>query len=214
MLTFSTTLLQNRSKSSYLLRHGKVQDRFSSILIFGDSNTWGFDPKPSVNTAQASRIPWEKRWTTLVQQKIGCKHQIVVEALNARTTIFNDMCSPCDGEYDCNGRKFLTTLLHSHKPLKLVVLALGTNDLKAKFNTTPNDIVSGIRALVRDIQKATFISESGTDTSPLILILGPPIIYSTSISKMWGFVEVIYGKLHLAQFNTFPIIQFLRMIGM
>ena len=163
-----------------------AQHRQMSILLYGDSNTWGFVPMGSVESRLPTRIPYKQRWTTLLQEKLLTEH-VIVEALNARTTIFDDMCSPCDGEYDCNGRRYLTTLLHSHKPLKLIVLALGTNDLKQKFNTTPNDIVSGIRVLVRDIQRATLIGLG--DESPKILVLGPPVIHSTNTSKMWGFIE-------------------------
>jgi len=159
-----------------------------SIMIYGDSNSWGFDP--STLPGSLMRIPYNKRWATLLQSKLGNKEQVIVEALNARTSLFDDPCSPCDGEYDCNGRRYLTTLLHSHKPLKVVILALGTNDLKAKFNTSHHDIASGIRALVRDIKKASNIGVTASE-NPKILILAPPIILSTQVSKIWGFVDVV-----------------------
>ena len=142
------------------------------------------------------------------------KYHIIVEGLNARTTVFDDLTSPCDGEYDCNGRRFLTTILHTHKPIKVVVLALGTNDLKSKFHASPYDIVGGVRSLIRDVRKATDIGESYTldkDGSkvpvsgdgnqcdlkhkkiyyeaPKILVLGPPVVHHTHFNRMWGFEE-------------------------
>ena len=161
--------------------------KIKNCLIYGDSNTWGFDPK-SAGSSFPMRIPRSLRWTTLLQDKLGSSSAVVVEALNARTTTFTDPSSPCDGEYDCNGRNMFTTILHSHKPLSLVVIALGTNDMKDKFNTSPHDIVSGIRCLVRDVRKASSIADK-PDEIPKILVLGPPIIYTTPVSKIWGFVD-------------------------
>ena len=165
---------------------------FGSIMIFGDSNTWGFDPR-SVGQPTAVRIAHEKRWTTLLQKQLGPDVQVYVEALNARTTVFNDPISPCDGDYDCTGRNVFKTLLHSHKPLSLVIIALGTNDLKDKFNTSPHDIVNGVRVLAMDVKRATSIAES-PGKSPKILIIGPPQVQSTPISKLWGFSEEVDKK--------------------
>ena len=39
-----------------------------------------------------------------------------------------------------NGATYLDPCLHSHGPIDLVVLMLGTNDLKIRFQATPTDI--------------------------------------------------------------------------
>src|SRR5688500_16839120 len=74
----------------------------NAVLIFGDSNTWGYNP--DVCSRQSSRFAYNKRWTTHVDELLHHKYDIVVEGLNARTTVYDDVASPCDGEYDCNGR--------------------------------------------------------------------------------------------------------------
>ena len=89
------------------------------ILCFGDSNTWGYNP------ADGERYPENVRWTGVVQRELGEGYRIIEEGLNARTSGFDDPLNE-----HLNGRAQLPPLLVSHKPLDLVVLALGTNDLK------------------------------------------------------------------------------------
>ena len=124
---------------------------------------------------------------------LGPDVNVIVDALNARTTIFPDPASPCDGEYNCNGRDMFTTALHTHKPLDVVVIALGTNDLKKQFSNTPFSIAAGVRILARDVQRATNIGraddkgEQLTGVCPEIVILGVPKVEETPTSIAWGF---------------------------
>ena len=46
---------------------------------------------------------------------------------------------------------YLDPCLHSHGPIDLVVLMLGTNDLKIRFQATPTDIGKGIDRLIKMI---------------------------------------------------------------
>ena len=98
------------------------------------------------------------------------------------------------GEYNCEGRRDLTVALHTHKPVSVVIIALGTNDLKSRFNLSPQEIVGGIRVLVRDVQRATGVSGPGDGTTlslkaPKILVVPPPLVSSTYKSQVWGFAE-------------------------
>lgn len=164
-----------------------------NVMIFGDSNTWGIDPKSLTGNSGISRINYCKRWTTKLQEKLGNGYNIIVEALNHRTTIFSELASPSDGDYNCIGRDVFKTLLHSQKPLGLVIIALGTNDMKEKFNTTPHDIGDAIRILVKDMERTT---DTGVDQkhTPKCLILGPPVIQETPISRNFGFLKGIEKK--------------------
>jgi lysophospholipase L1-like esterase len=164
-----------------------------SILIYGDSNTWGFNPESLLRPTEfpTFRFPYRERWCTLVQQSLGNQFVVYPEGLNARTTIHNDVSPPpCAGEYECNGRRTLLEIVHSHKPLDIVVLALSTNDFKTKFARSNIDIVDGIRVLVRDIQRSTEIGHVNKDNvlqPPKIIVVSNPIIKSNSISLSWGF---------------------------
>lgn len=89
------------------------------VLCFGDSNTWGFNP------SNGERYPEGVRWTSIVQQLLGDEYRVIEEGLNGRTSGYDDPLNE-----HLNGKKQLPALLVSHKPLDLVVICLGTNDLK------------------------------------------------------------------------------------
>lgn len=109
-----------------------------TILCFGDSNTYGERPDGG------GRYERGERWTGRLQSALSGEYLIVEEGLNGRTTVWSD---PVEG--DKCGIKHLPTCLESHAPLDLVILMLGTNDLKVRFCATPTDISLGAEALVR-----------------------------------------------------------------
>lgn len=89
------------------------------ILCYGDSNTWGHIP------CAGTRYPEDVRWTGVVSRLLGTDYTIIEEGLNGRTTTFDDYYV----EYR-NGRKGLGYALCAHAPIDLIVVSLGTNDLK------------------------------------------------------------------------------------
>ena len=129
------------------------------ILCYGDSNTWGFNP------ANGERFDRNTRWTGVVRNTLGPDYEIIEEGLNGRTTVFDD---PTDDFR--NGRTQLMPSLLSHRPLDLVTILLGTNDLKARFGMMPFDISQGVAVLVRTVQQ----SPIGPDgRAPQVLLLAP-----------------------------------------
>ena len=90
-----------------------------NILSFGDSNTWGYDPR------NGGRYPYEQRWTSIAERCLGADYHCVAAGLNGRTTVFEDPWKCCR-----RGKDALDIELQSHKPLDLLVIMLGTNDLK------------------------------------------------------------------------------------
>ncbi|KDR94216.1 Lysophospholipase L1 [Peptoclostridium litorale DSM 5388] len=132
-----------------------------TILCYGDSNTWGWNPHT------ARRYPKEMRWPTILQRKLGNEFDVIAEGLPGRTTVWDD---PVGGEYK-NGKKYLLPCLHSHKPVDVIVIMLGTNDLKHRFSLEAVDIAQGVEMLV-DIVKT---SCTGRDSkSPHVLVVIPP----------------------------------------
>ncbi|MTK64647.1 MAG: SGNH/GDSL hydrolase family protein [Methanobacterium sp.] len=133
------------------------------VLCFGDSITWGFNPIDQM------RMNEEERWTGILANGLSEEYTIIEQGLNGRTTVWDD---PVNGP-EKNGLKYLIPCLASHKPLDLVVLMLGTNDLKQRFSLSTTEIARGINVLVEVILK----SESGPNgMSPEILLLSPPFI--------------------------------------
>jgi lysophospholipase L1-like esterase len=93
-------------------------------------------------------------------------YRVIEEGLNGRTTVWDDPI-----ELYKNGSIHLPPLLETHRPLDLVIIALGTNDLKSKFSVTAYDIAKSVSTLV------TIVKTSGSGRNggvPEILMVAPP----------------------------------------
>lgn len=136
-----------------------------NILCFGDSNTWGYDP------VSRGRFPRDKRWTGILQALLGNFFYIIEEGLNGRTTVWDD---PVEGHMgDKNGMRVLPILLSTHSPLDLVIVMLGTNDLKKRFSVTSFEASLGIERIIDTVKRHNY---TPIDHNPEILILSPPNI--------------------------------------
>jgi len=131
-----------------------------SILCYGDSNTWGHEP-----TLQR-RLSRYERWPGVLQQTLGPDYYVIEEGLGGRTTVFEDDLLPYR-----NGRTYLYPCLETHKPLDLVIIMLGTNDLKARFSASALDIARGAGALVQIVQHSMAGIDGG---APRVLLVCPP----------------------------------------
>lgn len=131
-----------------------------TILCYGDSNTYG------LKSDLVSRYPRNVRWTGILQEKLGSEYYVIEEGLGGRTTVWDD---PVE-DYK-NGKKYLLPCLDSHKPLDLVIIMLGTNDLKSRFSVTPFDIGASMENLVKMIIK----SDAGVDFQPPKILLVTPV---------------------------------------
>ncbi len=137
-----------------------------TILCYGDSNTWGFDP------ASKGRFDRDVRWTGVLRRTLGDGYLVIEEGLNGRTTVWDD---PIEGYK--NGKEYLIPCLATHAPLDLVIIMLGTNDLKMRFSVSAYDIANGAGVLVDIVQK----SDAGPDASaPQVLLLAPPPLATLS----------------------------------
>jgi lysophospholipase L1-like esterase len=147
------------------------------ILCFGDSNTWGYSPHTF------DRYPRDVRWTGVLQMELGPDYHVIEEGLNARTTVWDD---PIEGVGSSkNGRAYLIPCLESHKPLDLVIIKLGTNDLKYRFSVTATDIANSAGTLV-DVVKN---SQAGRgNSSPAVLLIAPP-----PLGRLTDFAEMFKG---------------------
>jgi len=133
-----------------------------NILCFGDSNTFGYDPSDETN-----RFGINERWTKLLQQKLGSNFNIIEEGLNGRTI------STFDPRSNRLGKDHLIPCINSHLPLDLIIVMLGTNELK--FGTTAEQI-GGM--LERDIIDVLLQHEYRYGTKPKILIICPAAVLS------------------------------------
>ena len=136
-----------------------------TVLCFGDSNTWGYDPDASAASPFPIRHSPEARWTGVMARELGADWRVIEEGQNGRTTVFEDPLVP----YRV-GRDYLPAALESHKPLDVVALMLGTNDLKALIGAPATQIVEGAGVLAEIILG----SDAGPLARPPKLLLAAP----------------------------------------
>ena len=132
------------------------------ILCFGDSLTWGFDPE------KRNRISEDKRWTGVLQNLLGDGCQVIEEGQNGRTIATED---PAEGEK--NGIRYILPCLESQSPLDLMIVMLGTNDLKQKFGYSAMDIAGEMQLFLEKVQAYTHFR---MNDQMKILLIAPPII--------------------------------------
>jgi lysophospholipase L1-like esterase len=146
------------------------------ILCFGDSNTYGRDP------VTKGRLDKNTRWPGVLQNALGMEYDVIEEGLNGRTTVWDD---PVRGGTKRNGSFYLLPCLESHAPINLLIMMLGTNDLKARFAVTPYDIGESMGFLIEIAQQ----SRCGLNGNcPDILIMAPP-----PLGKLTEWAETFQG---------------------
>lgn len=135
------------------------------ILCYGDSMTWGYIP----NTTH-ERYPVNMRWTGVLQKELGESFEIIEEGLNSRTLNSDD---PRPRKQGRNGMIYLLSCLNSHDPIDLVVLMLGTNELKDRFDTSSTQIAKTIEEYIKLI---TTPREYTPKHVTKVLLISPPIL--------------------------------------
>jgi lysophospholipase L1-like esterase len=147
-----------------------------TIVCFGDSNTHGAHPDPAVG----GRYPRDVRWPGILRAALGEEYEVIEEGLNGRCTVWDTPRSP-----GRDGLAYLAPCLESHEPVDLVIIMLGTNDLKRIYGLSAPEIASGVSVLV-DVARGT-LSGPG-DTPPRVLVVAPvPLGEVTAHSELWGF---------------------------
>ena len=138
-----------------------------NILCFGDSNTWGYSPQDGI------RFSLDIRWTGVLQKSLGPSYRIIEEGLNGRTIFVNEEGK--EARSLRSGSDVLPVILESHRPLDLVIVMLGTNDLKEEFELTVKKIAQGAKTLCEMILQSEYLVEN----LPKILLISPTYIGST-----------------------------------
>ena len=155
-----------------------------NILCFGDSNTWGYEP------LVARRYPADVRWTGVLQNSLGDGFRVIEEGLNGRTNVTNEEARPIR-----SGLDVLPVLLESHRPLDLVVIMLGTNDLKHDFDLSAEQIADGARQVCRCVIDCEHLM----DGPPEILLISPTHVELMTEEEQGLFIGAIEKSRELAR---------------
>jgi lysophospholipase L1-like esterase len=138
------------------------RERVSTVLCYGDSNTWGYDP------ATRARFPLHMRWTGVLAARLGAEYRVIEEGLNGRTTRWDDPI-----EVGRNGLTYLRACIESHQPLDLIIIMLGTNDLKRRFDLSASDIAQSAADLA---EMAWRFAQAPDGSHAEVLLVAPPAV--------------------------------------
>jgi len=133
-----------------------------SVLCYGDSNTYGYDPRTG------GRYPQDARWTTLLGEMLGERYEVIAEGLNGRTTAYDR-----PGAAWKNGISSFIACLGTHKPVDYLIIMLGTNDCNEGLGLTAEQIAGGMETLVRIAEEEAPAIQGYV---PEIIVAAPPAI--------------------------------------
>ena len=143
-----------------------------TVLCFGDSNTWGYDP------VSGERFARDVRWPGRLQAALGADWYVVEEGLNGRTASLDSPVA-----FGKNGLAYLTHCLDSHAPLAAVLIALGTNDLAERYSLTATDVARASALLAYEVSR----SQAGVaGAAPLPILVCPPRVGNTTWDEDWA----------------------------
>lgn len=101
------------------------------MLIYGDSNVWG------ELALSGCRMPHNEQWPNILRKSLDRKWVVVQEGLAAR--VAGDYRTE-QGKIHTNGRRYFEVIFRSATPVDVVIIALGTNDLKFKHGRSAQEI--------------------------------------------------------------------------
>lgn len=154
------------------------------ILAFGDSNTWGW--VPVVEGFPTQRLADAERWAGILDAELGPEVTVVVDGLVGRTTNI-DRQSPLGAvpAGGFNGAAALGTAIAQQAPVDLVVIMLGTNDLQAGVERSPEAVAEAVLDLV-GIVSASVDPVFTSYPAPAVLVVAPPAYGDTSATPLSG----------------------------
>lgn len=156
----------------------------ATILCYGDSLTWGRIPN-------GGRYPKHLRWPTMLNDLLGQQHQVINFGLPGRTTIWNDPF--LEGR---NGLAYLQAALETFGPVDILILMLGTNDLKRHFHVGAYEAAKGVEKLINKSR----IPNDNNFPAPNLVVVAPPNILSPTGSIAESFDGAIEKSQHFHQY--------------
>lgn len=160
-----------------------------SILVYGDSLSWGIVP------GTRKRLSFEERWPGVMEnllQDRGLNVRVIEDCLNGRRTVWEDPYKA-----GRNGIVGLGARMEIYSPLSLAIVMLGANDFQfsTPFNTAWTS-GQGVAAIVNEMRRAPI--EPGM-VAPPILIVAPPALRKAEVAMMPKFEGADLRSVGLAE---------------
>ncbi len=143
------------------------------IIVYGDSNGWGY-------LEDGSGQRYAGHWPQQIFSQFDA--EVIEECLPGRVAYGVD---PVEGPH-FDGSTPPLAILMSHQPLDHVIITLGTNDIKARFGRSADDITAGVMQLV-DIVQPSGTGRGGWNASmvPTVHVICPPALGNRAADKCW-----------------------------
>ena len=149
-----------------------------TVLIYGDSNTFGCNPGKSDGRKEVEsfRFPIEIRWPGVLQELLGKEWRVIDEGLPGRTACLNDDIKPYR-----NGKMMLTGICQSHCPIDVLIFMLGTNDIK--FALSADIVIKSMQELLIQVVNPFFWEHQAI---PQIVLIAPPHIHDNIFNSCFA----------------------------
>ena len=129
------------------------------IICYGDSNTFGFNPK------DGSRFDENTRWTAILQKNTETEYEVINEGVCDRTGFVSNPKG-----FLFSAQKHFPKLILKSEDIDLLIIWLGTNDLQFQYDISIGAIERGLENLIKLAQpKAKNI------------IIIPPVVLSEKV---------------------------------
>ena len=103
------------------------------VLVYGDSNVWGD------NFLTGERIPDDKQWVKILQNKLKNEYIFFQEGLPGRIAGSEEQ----EKKYK-NGKDNFISTFRTVAPVDIVIISLGTNDLQMKYKKSSKSIINDL----------------------------------------------------------------------
>ncbi len=135
-----------------------IKNSAKTILCYGDSNTWGNIPRSD------DRYPRDIRWPGALHNLLGENYEVISEGLCGRTLVAADPAKP-----HRTGITHLQAILESADPIDVLIIMLGTNDVKSTYKLTPAEIAGHLLQTIEFVRGVKDLEKV-----PKILVVCPP----------------------------------------
>ena len=133
-----------------------------TILCYGDSNTYGFNPETG------GRFDSTVRWTGRLASLLGDGFSVIEEGCNGRTACYRDEDEPW--KY---GMSTFLACLNTHKPVDVLILLLGINDCKEMFSPDAGEIAAAMRGYIEEAHR--FCGKKNIPVPQIVLAASAPL---------------------------------------
>ena len=129
------------------------------IICYGDSNTFGYNPKDN------SRFDENTRWPAVLQKNLGPEYEVLNEGACNRTGFVTNS----DGDL-FSAQKHFPQMLSKFDHIDILILAIGTNDLQFQYDISFETVEKGLENLIK-------LAKEKTEN----IIIIPPVVLSEKI---------------------------------